>query len=241
MRGTKWLLGMVVAAGMSLVAGTASAAPSISLLNDSGTLRVTTYSPSTQVATAPLGGVYGTSPLPTITPISNGWKIVFTPGSQFFASANNAGGGKTAEMDGQLTFTFTADSAFNANVSLLEDGIAGVTGNGTVKTTAGLVVTNPTTNEAHGGSTSVSGVTNSLGTGTWSLTTSASGFSTTSTTYRISVDNTLLAESLGAQAAGSAYTAKKDFTIIITTIPEPASLGVLALGSLGLLARRRKA
>ena len=43
--------------------------------------------------------------------------------------------------------------------------------------------------------------------------------------------------------------AKKDFTIIITTdgstgsgppIPEPASLGVLALGTLALLSRRRR-
>jgi hypothetical protein len=240
MRGTKWLLGMVIAAGVTFAAGTAIAAPSISLLGDSGTLRVTTYSPTTQIASANVGPVYGTSPLPTITPIANGWKIVFTPSSQFFASANNFGGGKTAEMDGKLDISFTADSPFLANVQLLEDGIRGVTGNGTATATAGLVVTNPTTNENHGGSASAN-IANPLGTGTWNLTTGASGFSTTSATYRISVDNTLLAESLAGAASGSAYIAKKDFTIIITTIPEPASVGVLALGSLALIARRRKA
>jgi len=240
MRGTKWLLGMVIAAGVAFTAGTASAAPSISLLQDLGTLRVTTYNPALGPVSVNVGPVYGTSPLPTITPIANGWRIVFTPSSQFFASSNNAGGGKTVEMDGQLTITFTADAAFQANVQLLEDGIRGVTGNGTANAQAGLVVTNPNTLEAHGGSAGAN-IANPLGPGTWSLSTSAAGFSTSSATYRISIDNTLLAESLGSQTPGSAYIAKKDFTLVITTIPEPASLGVLALGSLALLSRRRKA
>jgi len=244
-RGSKSLLGMVVAAGVALLAGSASAAPSLTLLGDSGTLRVTTYSPSTSTVSASVGPVYGTSPLPSITTSVNGsiitWKISFTPSSQFFAAANNAGGGKTTELDGKLDVIFTADNPFVlGSVQVLEDGIWNTSGNGTKNVTGGLVVTNQATSST--GGNSFGGATFAAG-GLWTLSDVLSGpVGGASASYKLSIDNALLAESLAGAAGGSAYIAKKDFTIIIQTgVPEPASLGVLALGSLALIARRRKA
>jgi len=236
---------MVIAAGVALLAGSASAAPSLTLLGDSGTLRVTTYSPSLQVVSPSVGPVYGTSPLPTVSSVTvagvTTYKIVFTPSSQFFAAANNAGGGKTVEMDGKLDLLFTESSAIQLqSVQILEDGIWNTTPNGTVNVKGGLVVTNQGNSATNGNSfpaaTFASG-------GLWTLTDNLTGnFGPATTSYKLSIDNTLIAEALAGQTGGSAYLAKKDFTIIITTgVPEPASLGVLALGSLALISRRRKA
>jgi PEP-CTERM motif len=244
-RGSKSLLGMVIAAGVALLAGSASAAPSLTLLGDSATLRVTTYSPTLQVVSPNVGAVYGTSPLPSITTTTSGglitWKIAFTPSSQFFAAANNAGGGKTVELDGKLDIIFTADSAFTLNnVQVLEDGIWNTTGNGTKSVTGGLVITNQTTSAT--GGNSFPGAT-FASSGLWTLSDTVTGaVGTASTAYKLSIDNALIAESLAGTAPGSAYIAKKDFTILITGfVPEPASLGILALGSLALIGRRRKA
>jgi hypothetical protein len=243
-RGSKSLLGMVIAAGVVTLAGTASAAPSISLLGDSATLRVTTYSPSLQVVSPNVGPVYGTSPLPSITTTTSGgvttWKITFTPSSQFFAAANNAGGGKTTELDGKLDIVFTADSAFTlGSAQILEDGIWNTTPNGTVKVSGGLVVTNQTTSTVNGNSF---GAANFAAGGLWTLSDNLTGnFGGASNSYRLSIDNALVAEALAGTAGGSGYIAKKDFTIILSTVPEPASLGVLALGGLALIARRRRA
>jgi hypothetical protein len=243
-RGSKSLLGMVVAAGVALLAGSASAAPSLTLLGDSGTLRVTTYTPAATVS-ANVGAVYGTSPLPTITSTVNSgiitWKIAFTPSSQFFAAANNAGGGKTTELDGKLDVIFTADNPFIlGSVQILEDGIYSTSGNGTKNVTGGFVVTNQATSTT--GGNSFPGAT-FASSGLWTLSDTLTGaVGGASASYKLSIDNALLAESLAGAAGGSAYIAKKDFTIIIQTgVPEPASLGVLALGSLALIARRRKA
>jgi len=252
MRGTKWILGMVIATGMAFSAEKAMAAASITLLGDSATLRVTTYSPSLQVVSPNIGAVYGTSPLPTITTTSLpggnfSWKITFNPSSQFFAAANNAGGGKTTELDGKLDFIFTADAAFNATVNVFEDGIFNTTGAGTKNVTGGVVVTNVSSNQIVGNSF---GPANFAPGGLWTLSDQVgNNFSSTSTSYKISIDNALFAEALGAPNGSSAYIAKKDFSIIITTngsgggpgTPEPASIGVLALGSMALIARRRKA
>ena len=85
-----------------------------------------------------------------------------------------------------------------------------------------------------------------LNSGYWSLTDQVTGFSGAYTTYKISLDNILEAVSPASEASGSAKIAKKDFTITFITdgggggVPEPASLSVLAMGSLALMARRRR-
>jgi len=100
-----------------------------------------------------------------------------------------------------------------------------------------------------GGSFPTSAVGNS---GVWTLFDQATGFAANYRTYHVVLDNDLIAEALvnlPGNAPGFAAIAKKDFSIIFTFdgssgqgpgVPEPASLGVLALGGLSLLARRRK-
>lgn len=242
-RGSKSLLGMVIAAGVALLAGSASAAPSLSLLGDSATLRVTTYAPALQVVSPNVGAVYGTSPLPSITTTTVGgvttYKIVFNPSSQFFAAANNAGGGKTTELDGKLDFLFNETSPITIqSVQILEDGIWNTQPNGTVNVKGGLVVTNQTNSATVGNSF---GAATFAAGGLWTLTDNLTGGFGTSNSYKLSIDNALVAEALAGQTGASAYIAKKDFTVIITTVPEPASLGVLALGAVALVSRRRKA
>lgn len=257
-RNSKWLLGMVFAAGLSYAATAAMGAASVSISGDDGTLRVTTYSPTTEIATAPLASPYGTSVAgnPTITEIvpNTVWKIDFTLSSVFFASANSAGGGKTTEMDGHLTFDFNTTVPISATVNVFEDGIYSKSGPGaTVAATGGLIVTPvtpaPTVDQPIGNSFPTM-LTNSLGPGTWQIFDQVTGFKSAYTTYKISIDNDLLAEALATTGGGTASIAKKDFTIYITSngspggtppTPEPASLGILGIGALGLLSRRRKA
>jgi hypothetical protein len=240
----KTLLPLLAAASLALIARPAAAAPTITLLGDSGTLRVTTYSPL-QIVSPNVGPIYGTSPLPTITtsaqPVLT-WKITFNPSSQFIAAANNAAGGKTSELNGALSFIFTADSPFILTSAVaLEDGIWNTTGNGTVDIKGGMIVTNLTTQTSAG--TAFGATTFSPG-GAWTLTNTVNGpLDAASASYKITLDNTLFAEALAnptGGGGGSALLAKKDFTIIITAaqVPEPASLTLLALGSLTLLSRR---
>jgi hypothetical protein len=84
--------------------------------------------------------------------------------------------------------------------------------------------------------------------GYWSLFDQVTGFSGTYFTYKISLDNILEAKSLASSTSDIAWISKKDFTFIFTTdgssgggVPEPASLGIMAMGCLALLARRRRA
>jgi len=90
--------------------------------------------------------------------------------------------------------------------------------------------------------------------GVWTLYDKLTGFSKSYVKYHVVIDNDLIAESLdnANHIPGFASIAKKDFSIVFTGdgsngggpnlpggTPEPASLGVLALGGLSLLARRR--
>jgi len=252
---------MTGAAALLGISAVARATPSISLVNSQGSYRITTYNTSNAVtgtASSPVTNPYGAPPGPTITPLTggNGWVLTFTPTSDFMAFASNSGGtfGKTVVMDGKLDFNITLDPQSGPQrltVNDYEDGVYALTGNGTAGVTGGIVVEGLNASlvavETHNASLPAE---TRNGIGGWSDFSQVGGFTTSFMTYHISIDNNLIAESLSAQSGGSAYIAKKDFTLIITTdgsngggsgAPEPASLGVLATGGLALLARRRRA
>jgi len=254
----------VVAAMMAVaLAGFASsrayAAPLVTNLTDSGTLLTTIYSPVLQTSNTNVPTPYGSAGL-VITPVTSGWKLTFNPTSGFFASANNLPnptGGKTSILSAKLDFDITFDSAINLTANIFEDGIWSALGGGAVSAnrgdlSSGVVITqlSDLDHPSHiGNSFATSAVTSFPSDGTWTLFDKVTGFSTTYAKYHITIDNDLIAEALASQTPEFASIAKKDFSIVITTdgssgggpsTPEPASLGVLAIGGMALLARRRK-
>jgi hypothetical protein len=232
---------VMAALGMILSLGAAArATPVVTLLNNTGTLTDTFYgTPAVSVATYPYA--YGIPPaVPYITEVTSGWQLTFAP--NMLATANNSTGGERQVLDGGLSFFITFDSPIQLTANVFEDGMYGTTGNGAVSVTEILIVSDAAGTETHHNNFPAASYAN----GYWSLTDQVTGFSGSYTTYKISLDNILQATSLASEASGSAMIAKKDFTITITTdgggggVPEPASLGVLAMGSLALMARRRR-
>jgi len=254
--GKKSIVAALAAAAMFVSAGQVHAA-TMTVLGDTGSLRVVTPTLASNVSIA---GPYGTSVfMPVITQTSaTAYELDFVPTADFFASASAQPGGQTTTMDGKLDIVVLfPGTPIHLTTNVFEDGLWQTSGTGTVKVNGGLVVTavDPTTfvslgslGESHG---NTFGTANFSGDGTWKLFDQVTGFTGQYTAYKISIDNVLIAQALAPSpnSQGDAAIYKKDFSLLLTTdgsggggnIPEPASLGVLALGSLALLARRRKA
>jgi hypothetical protein len=241
MRTTRAKSSLVAAVAVVLSMGAAAwATPSITLLNNTGTLTETLYGPS-KVSVAAYPYAYGIPPaVPYITEVTSGWELTFAP--NMLALVDNSTGGERQVLDGGLSFFVTFDAPVRLTASIFEDGKYGLTGNGAVSVTNILIVSDAAGTETHYNNFPAAGFSN----GYWSLADQVTGFNGTYTTYKISLDNILEAVSLASEAPGSAMIVKKDFTITLTTdgggggVPEPASLGVLAMGSLALMARRRR-
>src|SRR4029078_12445574 len=102
----KALTGICTAAVLA-VASSAFAAPVYTQLGNTGTLQVTTYTPTLQVTSATIASPYGTTtPIITVLPGGN-FALTFTLDSSFFAAANNAGGGEKDVTAGKLDFQLT--------------------------------------------------------------------------------------------------------------------------------------
>ena len=133
-------------------------------------------------------------------------------------------------------------------MNIFENGNFDSTGNGTFDLAGGAVVTGVNSDlvAQETQSNAFSGAVFNQATKKWTLSDKITGFSNTYTTYKVSIDNTLLAEALSSASAGTGFIDKSGFSLVFTTdgsngggppVPEPASLSVLALGGLALLAQ----
>lgn len=237
----KTMSGLLAAAFLTAVSSSLFAAPTYTQLGNSGTLQVTTFSPTLQVSTATVPAPYGGAP--TITPIGGGgYQLLYTLDSGFFAAANNVGGGERQSVIGKLDFEITFDAPINLQATMSEAGLYSEVGVGEASVFGGMLITAVANGQQRGSGLLGNVATFNPANGTWSSSLTVDGFTQAYQTYRFSIDNDLIAFAPTNNAFGSAAIAKKEFIIIVRpTIPEPASLGVLGIGGLALLARRRKA
>jgi hypothetical protein len=173
----------------------------------------------------------------TITPVTQGFSVRFSPGSGFFASANNLAGGKTSIFSGTLSFDITFDSPIRLTANIFEDGIYSVSGpNSRASVNAPDLASGVVINqldsllapERIGNSYRSNAIVNpfnvsngnsfSAGSGVWFLYDQATGFSKTYQKYHVVIDNDLIAESSLniLNSPGFAAVAKKDFSIVFT-------------------------
>ena len=185
-------------------------------------------------------------------------------------SVNNLAGGKSNSFQGLLSFDIEFDTTVHLTTNIFESGIYSAAGNGRAAVNSpdlasGAVVTPMDPVVAAPDALGITHVflTTALvaptpigpghnfpanSSGSWHLYDQITGFSMAYKKYHVVIDNDLLAESAPSQLPGFATVAKKNFSISFTfdgssggaVIPEPASLSLLAFGTLALLARRRR-
>lgn len=229
-------VGICAASLLTAFVATAQAAPTYTQLGNDGTVRVTTYSPTLTVTNSTLANPYGPLP-PVISVVPNGWALTYTLNPAFMATTTNAAGGRSENVAAKLDFEITFDAPIQLTANIVEGGTYSETGPGEVSVFGGAVITAGAEQRGSG----LLGTNAVFGAGTWSSSAQVTGFAGQYSTYRIVVDNDLFAYAPTSLVAGTAAIKKDSFTIIITNdVPEPASLGVLAVGAMGLLVRRRR-
>ncbi len=190
----------------------------------------------------------GTDPVPLygppVTPPPAINFLVFEPNASFVAFAPNAvGSGDTT--DGRLQFLLTAKPGnFLGLITVNEGGDFTISGSGTVNVGGSIRIKDPVTTLNIGSAVGFSktGVPSSgTSDGLWSATATIDLTNLNRTEVLVVIDNTLSASVNSTD--GSAFIAKKDFSVAVTTfVPEPASLALLGIGSLVILTGRgRKA
>jgi hypothetical protein len=189
-------------------------------------------------------------------PVFSNGVLSFPSLNQFFASAN--GGPTAASSDllrAKLSFKVTMPVATATLFNLSEGGIFQGYGGGNGSVIAGVVVTDvngnpitvtPSTSTVVPQIPFLSSPTGPATTFTWTGTLNPTA-SSALVTYTVELDNDLTATAPINPGTSFAYLDKKTLTITFPggggqpPIPEPASLGVLLLGSATLLNRRRRA
>jgi hypothetical protein len=228
-----FLVGAMAVLGLSVAA---QATPVVVLLNNVGS----TF--TNGIRQDNVANPYGTQPMPNITTTTDSASITFTPSSFFIVKANDSIGTDNW-VNGSFSFMVTFPSAVNLTTSLVESGTyQNNSGTSQVTATVGVTALNSAETAKYN---TVQNNFNVPSTSTiaWSINNQFSpAFNDTYTTYLVAVDNVLEAVST---TSNTTTMDKKFFTITVSDgsgggVPEPASLGVLAMGSLALMARRRR-
>jgi hypothetical protein len=252
---SKSALAMFAAVASAAIASSASAFTfTVSgVANGSGVITTDTGDNKITAATVPV-------PINSSVPLSNlyGAPAISTPAgavvfdftqlsSQFRASASSSlySATEVSETDGKLVMQLTFDTPVSLGGSVYEDGLYATTGAGTVAVNGGDIVIAPV--GAPVLETQGADFVSTLKNGVWTATAAIPNFSGLFSTYQLTINNDLIANAPLVAGAGpsTAEIFKKDVILVLTPntgtgrTPEPASIGLLALGALGLLARRR--
>jgi len=247
---TKGGIALLMTAATSLSASIVNAAFLATVVSDAGdthTLVPTPPNPMLPIdSTTTISPIYGT---PTITMPAGSIKIDFANLSPAFsASASSAtyNASEFVDTDGRLTLLLHFDTPISLIASISETGNYSTTGSGSVNDLGGGVAIeaiNPIPLETKIGALTFAQPTSSM----WTANATIAGFVGSYTDYQLTIDNDLFANAPAPSGniANTASISKNDVTITIGTpgtgrTPEPASLGLLAIGGLTLLARRPK-
>jgi hypothetical protein len=235
-------VGLGVFSLVAALASTLQAAPVYTQLGNSGTLQVTTYSPSLVITSGTVPSPYG-NVAPTISAVPGGYKLTFTLSPGFLVNASNVAGGRQEAFLAKLDFQIAFDGPIKLTARMEESGMFGETGQGDASVFGGLVVRSvdgPVEQLANG----LLGSNATFANGTWSSFAQVSGFQNAHQTYRLTIDNDLIAFAPPVATPSTAFIRKDTFSIIVTgdgpVIPEPGCLSLFAVGATSLLIRRRR-
>lgn len=246
---SKIILGLVAAsvAAVGIQTQVAHAAFSATVVSDSGDTHTiaTPASPALPIdMTTTTSPIYGT---PVITDVGGTVTISFSALSPNFAATANTstyGASEFVDTDGRLSILLHFDQAISLTALIAETGSWSATGSGSVNDLGGGVAIeaiNPIPVETKAGFLAFTENSSTA----WSSTATITGFNGSYTDYQLTIDNDLFANAPLTGNGGSATIAKNTVTITIpgggsSRTPEPASLGILAVGGAAIMARRRK-